>query len=106
MSEVKYKICSKCGGIMSPNSGGWICNNCGAFETTDGKIYPTRIDIAPHSTNSFDWQAFRAEAAKAAMVACLKEEADGAYPDPEEVCGMAVLYADELIRLLKDETQG
>ena len=25
------------------------------------------------------------------------------YPDPEEVCGMAILYADELIKQIKEE---
>ena len=108
MSEVKYKYCPKCGNIMTANTGGWWCKSCGSFETADGKVYPAvdeiKVinDLATHPTEATFWCKFRAEAAKAAMAACLKEEADGAYPDPEEICGMAVLYADELIRLLKD----
>lgn len=54
-----------------------------------------------HTTLPPDLMLFRREAAKDAMRsminACSK---DGIFPDPEEVCGMAVLYADNLIKQL------
>lgn len=56
-------------------------------------------------TDSFDWESFRRETAKSAMLSIIKTavDKDFIYPDPEEVGAMAVLYAEELIRELKDE---
>jgi hypothetical protein len=49
-----------------------------------------------------DWAAYRREAAKEAMLKMLMCDFDtDAYPDPQEICGMAVLYADELIKQLQ-----
>lgn len=51
-----------------------------------------------------DWDAYRREAAKEAMLKMLMRDFDtDAYPDPQEICGMAVLYADELIAKLKEK---
>ena len=51
---------------------------------------------------SVDWDAYRREVAKAAMLKMLMCDFDtDAYPDPQEICGMAVLYADELIKQLQ-----
>ena len=51
-----------------------------------------------------DWAAYRREAAKEAMLKMLMSDFDtDAYPDPQEICGMAVLYADELIKQLKEK---
>lgn len=56
------------------------------------------VDESP----SVDWQTFRAEAAKDAMCAMINScSTDGIFPDPDEVSGMAVLYADNLIAKLK-----
>ena len=111
MSEVKYKYCSKCGNVMTESSGGWWCSSCGSFETADGKIYPTRIivdDVASHPTNSFDWQAFRAEAAKDILAgfasAVMKDDDIMAENTTKDMVNIAISWADELIRQLKDET--
>ena len=46
-------------------------------------------------------QQLRWEAAKDAMCAMIEAgTVRGIFPDPEEVCGMAVLYADNLIKQL------
>lgn len=61
--------------------------------------FPPKIE-----DSSVDWDAFRREAAKGALNAIVNSSSgDGIFPDPEEVCGMAVLYADELIGQLKKE---
>lgn len=57
-----------------------------------------------HDKPSVDWDAYRREAAKAAMLKMLMCDFDtDAYPDPQEICGMAVLYADELIKQLQEK---
>ena len=60
-------------------------------------------------TPETDWAAFRRDAAKAAMLKMLMRDFDtDVYPDPQEICGMAVLYADELIKQLntkRNETE-
>ena len=46
---------------------------------------------------------FRAETARLVMLKMLEGCATNeSYPDPDEVCGMAVLYADTLIENLLD----
>ena len=52
----------------------------------------------------WDWEKFRREAAKDAMCAMINScSTDGIFPDPDEVSGMAVLYADNLIAKLKED---
>ena len=49
-----------------------------------------------------DWDAFRCEVAKQCLPALIQPLVDdGIFPDPEEVAGMAIVYADELIKELK-----
>ena len=44
---------------------------------------------------------FRAETARQAMLKMIEVGTEnGIYPDPDEVCGMAVLYADNLMKKL------
>ena len=54
------------------------------------------------ASDSYDWTAFRRETAQKALLNAIHVE-DGVYPDPDEICGMAVLYADRLIELLREE---
>ena len=61
------------------------------------------------SEKSYDedvWQSFRREAAKDAMCAMITATAtDSIYPDPDEIYCMALCYADELIKQLKEEKE-
>ena len=95
---------------MRGTTGGWQCGKCEAYESSDGKLLSQGRDIdslpSVNFISTFDWQAFRAEAAKAAMHAMISAGSDRVYPDPDEVSQMAVLYANKLIGELKDETQG
>jgi len=51
-------------------------------------------------------ERFRREAAKDAMCAMIKEFTEkDLYPDPDEICCMALCYADELIKQLKEEKE-
>ena len=53
-----------------------------------------------------DWEAFRREAAKDAMCAMITATAtDSIHPDPDEICCMALCYADELIKQMKEEKE-
>ena len=120
MSEVKYKICSKCGaqmqieeGIMTssiPPMYRYHCPQCGALEF-DTEKYPVGTmeivnDLAPKPIDIhkelFDWYAFRAEAAKDAMCAIMKMHGPTRI-DKEFHCKEAVAWADELIKLLRDD---
>lgn len=49
-----------------------------------------------------DWNAFRRETAKEVLSRIIVVE-DGVYPDPDEAAGMAVVYTDTLIELLKQK---
>lgn len=67
--------------------------------TPGGEFFP-KEDVA----EAPDWAAYRREAAKEAMLKMLMRDFDAdAYPDPQEICGMAVLYADELIKNLQEK---
>ena len=50
-----------------------------------------------------DWSSFRRKTANNAMCAIITANPDGVYPDPEEIAEMAILYADELIKQLKEK---
>lgn len=107
MSEVKYKYCPKCGNIMTANSGGWWCSNCGSFETADGKVYPANDEIkvinnlTTQPTEATFWCKFRAEAAKDILCAMVR----GGYSQGriQEQAKLAKRYADELIKQLKGD---
>lgn len=119
MSEVKYKICPRCGGTMFSNSGGWTCNNCGSFETADGRVYPVKLDndntinIPPAPLASFNWQAFRAEAAKDILCAllsrverfytCVTDDSRHKVSYHDDFVRIAIRDADELIKQLKED---
>jgi len=65
-----------------------------------GELYYPKEDVA----EAPDWDAYRREAAKDAMLKMIMRDFDTAvYPDPQEICGMAVLYADELIKKLQEK---
>lgn len=56
------------------------------------------------ANEGFTWDEYRREVAKdtlRSMVAAYTIDSANIFPDPEEVCGMAVMYADELIKQLK-----
>lgn len=75
----------------------WRCVNCNTEQYSDSVL-----KIPKDAPKPIDWQAFRAEAAKDAMCAMINScSTDGIFPDPDEVSGMAVLYADNLIAKLK-----
>ena len=64
---------------------------------------------------NLDWNKYRLEVAKEALAAMISagttcfshvgkvESKCAVYPDPDEICSMAVLYADVLIKELKSE---
>ena len=56
-----------------------------------------------YEEETYDWLDFRREAAKGAMCAMIQASTDECYPDPNEICCMAIEYADELIKQLKEE---
>ena len=116
MSEVKYKYCPKCGTQMQIKEGGictsippmfrYKCPVCGNVEFDPDKYPMPVIDLDKNYGSVappffFDWQVFRAEAAKAAMVGLLAGRKT--RPDKEEVCKSAVLYANELVKQLKED---
>ena len=104
MSEVKYKLCPCCGEKMYESTGGWQCSNCGAFETANGKVYPTLS--LPTIEHDFDWQAFRVEAAKDFMSAIITREApqyNFACRNVADMVTEAIMWADELIKQLKED---
>ena len=74
---------------------------------TNGQIrYADDVEILEEDKpkDTTDWAAFRKEAAKDALSAMLKGLTDhDLYADPEELCGMAVCYADELIKQLNED---
>lgn len=119
MSEVIYKKCPKCGATMErddnkvytsiPPQYDYICPNCGQI---DYDTYPPRVSQVVNDL--FDknmrvpneWELFRREVAKdtlCSMVSAYTVDNANVFPDPEEVCGMAVLYADELIKQLMEK---
>ena len=112
MSEEKYKICPVCGGRMWQGvSGNWLCGNCEAIEIVGGKVYKDRAlmplmeELSANPSvkfiPTFDWQAFRAEAAK--DILCSMIQGNESY-DTLYVIHHAVEMADELIKQLKDES--
>lgn len=110
MSEEKYKICPICGGRMWMNTGGWMCGNCGAFMTADGTLIRNYGEVkaivdAPlpdvKFITTFDWQAFRAEAAKDLIPFAARMKDYRGYPC--DIVTEAILLADELIKQLKED---
>lgn len=59
------------------------------------------LETPPKLKPEVDWDAFRREAAKTAMLGLLAGRKT--HPDMEYVCGASVQYADELIKRLKEE---
>ena len=114
MSEVKNKYCPKCGTQMQIEEGGicasippmfrYKCPVCGNVEFDPDK-YPMPVADLDKNYGSvappffFDWQAFRAEAAKDIFAAIYNPII---APCNEQVRN-AIACADELIRQLKDE---
>ena len=66
-------------------------------ESVEGKFAP-RIG---EQTTDIDWKAYHREAAKVILASLVVSE-NGIYPDPEEVAGLAIVYADELVKQLKN----
>lgn len=120
MSEEKYKICPICGGRMWQSvSGNWLCGNCEAIEMVGGKVYKDRALIprmkelgANPSVKfipTFDWQAFRAEAAKDFVAAILAGGANqtdnegNVFRTIEDIAKGSIAFADALIKQLKED---
>ena len=111
---MKYKICSRCGAQMEIEEGvictsippmfRYKCPVCGGIEFDLDK-YPMLVLDSDKNFGSvappffFDWQAFRAEAAKDILCSILstRDSAD------EEHIQMAVEIADSLIAKLKGD---
>lgn len=125
MSEVKYKICSKCGAQMQIEEGvmtssippmyRYHCPVCGGLEF-DTEKYPMpevindlTIHPYPDLTRDFDWQAFRAEAAKDFVSAILAGGANQTdnegkvFRTIEDIVDGCVVFADVLIAKLKED---
>ena len=81
------------------SSGGWLCSNCGAFETADGKVYPTLS--LPTIEHDFDWQAFRAEAAKDILCAVLSTPGMWTETTYDGLAAACIRQVDELIKQLR-----
>jgi len=113
MSEEKYKICPVCGGRMWMNTGGWMCGNCGALMTADGTLIHNYGEVkaivdAPlpdvKFIPTFDWQAFRAEAAKDILCAFASNERIELSKDNiEKSVECSIALADILIIKLKGD---
>lgn len=130
MSKVKFKICSKCGAQMQIEEGvmttsippmyRYHCPVCGGLEF-DTEKYPVP-EIVDDIRNyrpfqaRVDWDAFRREAAKAAMQGILASGDDGwsltlaeGYKPEEKhsypigIARFAIACADELIRQLNEK---
>ena len=58
---------------------------------------------------NLDWNKYRLEVARDALAAIInagtynKNSKYSIFPDPDEICSMAILYADVLIKELKSE---
>lgn len=122
MSEVEYKKCPKCGanmlieeGVMTasiPPKYRYHCPLCGEMDF-DTEKYPmpevihesVPVMINPLPT---DWDAFRREAAKdmltfTAQMKLTKEGAALRMVSKETAVKLAIEYADELIKQLKEK---
>ena len=121
MSEVIYMNCPKCGAKMAKSPGicasippkyEFRCPQCGETvytprlnfdEATNDLSFSQDKIPSPKLLEEMGWDSFRREAAKDAMCAMITADTnDGIYSDPDEVCGMALLYADKLIDLLRE----
>ena len=116
MSEVKYKVCSRCGAQMEIEEGvictsippmyRYRCPKCGAMEF-DVEKYPMPVVDLDKNFGSvappffFDWQAFRAEAAKDLIPFAARMKDYRGYPC--DIVMEAILLADELIKQLKED---
>ena len=118
MSEVKYKVCSRCGTQMAIEEGvictsnppmyRYKCPKCGAMEF-DVERYPMPEIINDLTAQPVEyrereyWRKFRAEVAKDVLCAVLS--APGRWEDTtyEGVAAACVKQADELIRQLRGE---
>lgn len=113
MVEIKHKTCPQCGAEMqieeevmtSPPLYRYHCPNCGRLEF-DTERYPqtsiTPLPAAiPPPCAPFDWQAFRAETAKSAMLGILANWGHGFAGRSDEIPTKAIEFADELIKQLK-----
>lgn len=117
MSEVKYKICSKCGAQMQIEEGvmtssippmyRYRCPVCGGLEF-DTEKYPTpkvmneTKPIQPFYV-SFDWEAFRAGAAKDILCAVLSTPGMWAETTYDGLAAACIRQVDELIKQLKEK---
>ena len=118
MSEVIYKKCPKCGATMVrddeivytslPPQYRYTCPKCGEveFDTEPPQGFPTIkvepdiIEPAPFPLG-FTWDEYRREVAKDILCAMV----GGGYGRgrEEEQAHLAVQYADELIKALREE---
>lgn len=119
IGEVIYKQCPHCGAIMEKDTDVVLTSNppqyryhckCGFAEFDvypPARTYKVENSLAVKGVSIPDeWDNFRREAAKDAMCAMIKEFTEkDLYPDPDEICCMAICYADELIKQLKEETK-
>lgn len=68
------------------------------YKTSDLEFIDKPEPLKP----TVDWSAFRREVAKDILVVLVRMEEYGTV-DPEEVAGLAICYADELIKQLKEQ---
>ena len=118
MSEVKYKICSKCGAQMQIEEGvictsippmyRYKCPKCGAIEF-DVERYPMSEiinDLTTQPTEVTFWCKFRAEAAKDILCAFITTPNTVFDKDSlklTEVAENAIKLTDWLIKQLKED---
>lgn len=105
MSEVKNKICPKCGTQMLRSLDGYICPKCGIQTFGEMTINPPEVTLEEalkilREDADWDWEKFRKEAVKDILCAMVS----GGYSQGrvQEQAKLAKRYVDELIKLLRD----
>ena len=63
---------------------------------------PEEIELIQDKTNDFDWQSFRAEAAKGILCAMLTDQRISETMPYKDLVKMSLECTDELIRQLKE----
>lgn len=124
MSEIKYKYCPKCGAIMKvredimtasiPPMYVYDCPEC-RWQDYDAEKYPYTVqpeikgvivNYPPEPTEASYTVKFRNEAAKdilCAMLPYIQSNYEEGTINTSYWCEQAVVFADELIRQLKEE---
>ena len=64
---------------------------------------PEEVELIQDKTDDFDWQSFRAEAAKDILCAIIQGGYAGSRIEYQSM--LSVMYADELVKQLKEKEE-